>query len=482
MSLRKKITLLFVIPSGIITGLFCFLLTDSALRQFKQDFSEGIRASAEHIKNGLVALMLKGEGKDFQRYLESGPVGDIKSIRLLRDDGFIIGSSNPVEVNTFYPKEKIHILTDVNNTFSGFMEKPSRIAGSESIYIPLYNEMPCQRCHPDEKKIRAILGIEISTVRYFEEVSRIKTKAFFYFIILLTFFAGLIWILFGIAFERPIRNILKTIEDVRRGDLKTRVITGRSDALGEISRGLNDLISDLEKTKRDFELCHLAEMRRVEQMATLGELASAIAHEIRNPLAAISGAVQVFAEEFPPSDPRQSIIREILNEVERLDRSVRDLLIYAKTPEPSLKYVSAKFIFERLERFIEPQAKKSNVTVALHIPEGEDLYVDPELIHQAFFHIAQFSIQNMLEGGTLTIELKTEEKFHVISFSDTGAGIPPDEIKFLFKPFYARTTSLSTLGLTISRGILEKHGGKIEVKSVVGRGTTFSVYLPRKLT
>lgn len=425
--------------------------------------------------------MLEGKGKDFQGYLESELIGDIKSIRLLRDDGLIIGSSNPAEVNTIYPREKIHLSIDEStNRFLGFLEEAPAVTGTDLIYIPLYNEAPCQRCHGDDKKIRAILAIEISPLRYFESASMFKKKAFLYFIAVLASSTGLIWLLYGILFERPVKNIIKTLEDIRRGDLKARVITKRADEIGDMARGLNDLITDLERTKKDFELCHLAEMRMVEQMATLGELASAIAHEIRNPLAGISGAVQVLSEEFPASDPRQPIIKEILNEVERLDRSVKDLLMFAKTPEPSLKHVPAKFIFNRLARFIEPQVKKSNVNLVLNIPEEEELYVDPDQMHQAFFNIAQSLIQNMPQGGTLKIEMSAQEKFQVISFSDTGHGIPSDEVKLLFKPFYVRPSASSSLGLTISRGIIEKHGGKIDVDSIIGKGTVFHVYLPKR--
>ncbi|MCX7793507.1 MAG: ATP-binding protein [Thermodesulfovibrionales bacterium] len=427
--------------------------------------------------------MLEGKGRDFQRYIESELIGDIKAIRLLRDDGLVIGSSSPAEVNTYYPQEKIHLLAGESaERFSKIIEDTTNTAGVYSLYIPLYNEMFCQRCHTDNKKIRAILGIEISSMKYFEAASGIKRKAFLNFIILVVLSTGIIWLLAGVIFEKPIRDILSTVEKVKKNDLRARIITERLDEIGDMARGINEIISDLERTRKDFELCHLAEMRRVQEMATLGELASAIAHEIRNPLAGISGAVQVLSEEFPASDPRQPIIKEILNEVERLDRSVKDLLIFAKTPDLSLKHVPAKFIFERLVRFIEPQAKRSNVNIVLQIPEDQELYVDPDHIHQAFFNIAQSSIQNMPEGGTLKIELITQERFHAVLFSDTGPGIPPDEIKLLFKPFYTRQSGSSSLGLTISRGIIEKHGGRIEVESIIGKGTTFSVYLPYRIT
>ncbi|MFN3739910.1 MAG: ATP-binding protein [Thermodesulfovibrionales bacterium] len=118
------------------------------------------------------------------------------------------------------------------------------------------------------------------------------------------------------------------------------------------------------------------------------------------------------------------------------------------------------------------------MSIDVLIPEVEELYVDPDQIHQAFFNIAQSSIQNMPQGGTLKIEMKTQGRIQIISFSDTGAGIPPDEVKLLFKPFYTRPSGISSLGLTISRGIIERHGGKIEVDSIMGKGTTFNVYLP----
>lgn len=481
MVLRKKITLWFSLLIVGITGFSIFIITDAAITQFKRDFSEKIRFSSEHIKNGLIALMLEGKGKDFQGYLESEIIGDIKSIRLVRDDGLIIGSSNSSEVNTFLPEDSLERLKSrayiVQEEKFNFMEEDT-LGGIHSIYIPLYNEIPCQRCHADNKKIRAILGIDMGSMKYFEAVSRIKRNAFFYFIIAISLSAGIIWLFTGIIFEKPINEITRVIDDIKKGELKSRILLNRADEIGDLARGLNDLISDLERTKRDFELCHIAEMKRVEQMATLGELASAIAHEIRNPLAGISGAIQVLSEEFPESDSRQPIIKEILKEVERLDRSVKDLLLFAKAPEPVLRSVPAKTVLERLIRFIEPQAKRNNVIIDILVPEVEELYVDPDQIHQAFFNIAQSSIQNMPQGGTLKIEMKTQERVKIISFSDTGSGIPPDEVKLLFKPFYTRPSGISSVGLTISRGIIERHGGKIEVDSIMGRGTTFNVYLP----
>ncbi|MFN3739722.1 MAG: hypothetical protein ACK4TF_03485 [Thermodesulfovibrionales bacterium] len=184
MVLRKKITLWLSLIIVGITGFSIFIITDAAITQFKKDFSEKVRFSSEHIKNGLIALMLEGKGKDFQGYIQSEIIGDIKSIRLIRDDGLIIGSSNPSEVNTILPEDRFERIKSrayiVQEEKFNFIEEDTLAGGIHSIYIPLYNEIPCQKCHTDNKKIRAILGIDAGSMKYFEAVSRIKRNAFFY--------------------------------------------------------------------------------------------------------------------------------------------------------------------------------------------------------------------------------------------------------------------------------------------------------------
>lgn len=480
--MRKKLTLYFSFSFGIPLGLCIYLLTVNMIRNAEGDFTERTTFFSEHIKNGMVALMLEGKGRDFQQFIDSELIGDVKSIRLLRDDGFIIGSSSPGEVGSYIPSErfenmKAQIWQDRSIRFK-LLDDRTYEGGVRAVIIPLWNDMPCQKCHSGGERIRAILAVEISASRYLQILSKIKMEAILYFLVILTVSTLVMWFFAGIVIEKPLNNMLKSIRRMRR-DLMERIYMVRDDELGEIAKGINEIMSELEKTKKDFETCHLAEIRRVEQMATLGELASAVAHEIRNPLAGISGAIQVLSEEFSDADPRQPIIKEILKEVERLDRSVKDLLMFARTPEPSKRNISIQFLIDRLMRFIDPQAKKNGVSVQTSIAPGiDEIYVDPEQIHQAFYNIAHTSIQNMPGGGTLTITIRKEKDECIISFSDTGQGIPQDEIKLLFKPFYARHSGIGSLGLTISRGIIERHGGSVEVESIVGRGTTFTVRLP----
>jgi signal transduction histidine kinase len=469
MTLKKRLTLTLGLFSGVLLALFYYFFLQEFMRNAKRDFFDRIVLSSEHIKNSLIALMLEGKGKDFHHYLSQEVTEDIRVIRLLSENGTVIDSSNTHEIGQKFPVERMQdfrYLKDLDR-------------GAFTFFVYLYNEMPCQRCHDDGKEIRGIISIDVSTSKYIEKTAYIKRKGIFYFVILLGISIPLLWLFFGYAIEKPLRDLLKAIETVKARDLRFRVVMDRRDEFGRLSKSLNDIISEFEKLKRDFENCHLAEMRRVQEMATLGELASALAHEVRNPLAGISGALQVFSEEFSESDPRQPIIKEILKEVEKLERSIKDLMIFAKTPEPVFKYVSGESVMERLIRCIDPQAKKNKVSLELNIPAPVgDLYVDAEQIHQALFNIAQASIQNMPDGGVLRIELKKIDNEFMISFADTGQGMPEDEVKFLFKPFRTKGEGYPGVGLAISRGIIERHGGRIEVESLAGKGTTFRVYLP----
>ena len=124
----------------------------------------------------MVALMLEGKGRDFQHYLSQEARGDIKTIRLIRDDGVIIGSSNPQEVGQQFSLKGLRFveLDDIKRNVEGFQK------GTVSFNIPLFNEMPCQRCHKDNKQIRAILAIDVSSANYISAISRIKQRGIFY--------------------------------------------------------------------------------------------------------------------------------------------------------------------------------------------------------------------------------------------------------------------------------------------------------------
>lgn len=282
--------------------------------------------------------------------------------------------------------------------------------------------------------------------------------------------------------KKPFTEIIDSLSKVEKGDLKARILTERRDEIGTLAAKINSILSEFEKSRKEIDNYQTDKMRHIEKMASIGEVAAAVAHEIKNPLAGISGALQVLAEDFPDDSPRKEIANDVLAEIERLDRAVKDLFIFSRPPELNLILTDINAIIEKVRASIQMAALKLNVkinSISDNIPE---IIVDPDQMEKALLNIANNMIYSMSDGGTLTIaafnRLHTNEI--EIALSDTGTGLYEEDIKEVFKPKFSTKRSGTGLGLAISRNIVESHKGRIEVESSIGTGSTFRIILPQK--
>jgi signal transduction histidine kinase len=205
-----------------------------------------------------------------------------------------------------------------------------------------------------------------------------------------------------------------------------------------------------------------------------------VAHDIKNPLAGISGALQVLAEDFPEDSPRKDITGEILGEIDRLDRAVKDLLLFARPPELYLIPVDINAIIEKVMVLVTPRSREQKVQLELRSGETLSIMVDPEQLERAIGNIAFHSLQSMPYGGRLIFAVQDRPELHELEImvSDTGPGIPGDKLKDIFKPFFSSKHTGSGLGLAITRNIVEGHRGRITVESSPGSGTHYRILLP----
>ncbi|HEY1812359.1 MAG TPA: ATP-binding protein [Kofleriaceae bacterium] len=227
-----------------------------------------------------------------------------------------------------------------------------------------------------------------------------------------------------------------------------------------------------------------------DRLAALGEMAAGLAHEIRNPLGAIKGAAQllVTGDGSGASAENTEFLNIIIEEANRLNNVVTRFLDYARAERPGTEdadKVDLNHIVRKTVQLIHQEQLKN---VELRVRADEQLPMvagDPESLLQVFLNLAQNALQAMPDGGTLEI-LTTRRRrsrlgygqFCEIRFRDTGIGIPRDRIKKLFIPFYTTKSKGTGLGLAISHRIINQHGGTIEVRSTLGQGSTFSVFLP----
>jgi len=216
-----------------------------------------------------------------------------------------------------------------------------------------------------------------------------------------------------------------------------------------------------------------------EKMASLGELAAGIAHEIRNPLAIIAGSAETLKKR-EERETREEMIGYIVEESERINAMITNFLNFAKPKEPELASCDIVEVIQKTIQLIFPQARTQNVEVVGEFPQ-KPLYieVDPELIQHAIMNIELNALEAMEQGGVLRINVIPNQGGRVvIKFSDTGRGIPPKISGKIFDPFFTTKEGGTGLGLSIAHTIVESHGGTLTNTSNEGRGATFTMSLP----
>jgi two-component system sensor histidine kinase PilS (NtrC family) len=251
--------------------------------------------------------------------------------------------------------------------------------------------------------------------------------------------------------------------------------------------GIVGMFQDLTKIRAIEE-----EMKKKEKMASIGELAASMAHEIRNPLAALSGSMQVLKRELKLEEEDRRLMEIALKEAERLNTIITTFLKYARPMPLNKKRCSLHDLLEdTLSLLRNSPDYRDDITLVTKFTKGKVwMMMDPDQIKQVFWNVVLNAIEAMPNDGQLTIEtrrLKTPRHFAnhqptfpivEIRFKDTGVGIVPEDLERIFYPFFTTKQKGSGLGLSIVHRIIEEHGGRILVESKPGRGTTMILQLP----
>ncbi|NOZ20140.1 MAG: MEKHLA domain-containing protein [Planctomycetes bacterium] len=218
-----------------------------------------------------------------------------------------------------------------------------------------------------------------------------------------------------------------------------------------------------------------------ENLASMGEMAAALAHEIKNDLAGISGAIQVIRNSMDRDDPRCDVMAEILAQVKKLDSSVRDLLTLARPTAPQLEDANVCFILSEVISIVKRDPVMKEIEIVRDFPpEVCHIPLDTKQVSQVFINTMMNAAQAMPRGGRVTVKVSENKEDVVIAFTDTGVGMPADVMASAFTPFFTTKPGGSGVGLSVSKRIIEAHRGRIEADSEVGKGTTFTIYLPKR--
>lgn len=283
-------------------------------------------------------------------------------------------------------------------------------------------------------------------------------------------------------FTRPIANLSNAAREVAEGNLSVRVPdNGRTDEMGQLAQRFNEMTAELEKTKELEE-----QLRQAEKSAVIGRLGSAIAHEIRNPLNYINLTLDHLRSKFAPNEEDKiasftKLISQIKSEVARINQQISDFLNYSRPANVNLKSVDARQVVEDSLRLVEAQASENNIRIAVVEHESvPTILADPEFLRSVFNNLFINAVQSMgNEGGNLNVKISPDDGYVRFDISDTGSGIPRDNIKKIFEPYFSTKETGTGLGLAIVQKIVEVHNGTIDVESEEGKGTKFTVRLPK---
>jgi signal transduction histidine kinase len=284
-------------------------------------------------------------------------------------------------------------------------------------------------------------------------------------------------------FTRPIKSLSVGARRVAGGDFSFRVPTsGRQDEMGELTEQFNEMTVKLGRT-RELE----TKLHDAEKAAVVGRLASAIAHEIRNPLNYINLTLDHLRASFAPDDvARQkkfaALTTQLKAEVARINTHVTEFLNYSRPATLELQTADLYTVARDALSLVEPQAAASNVETRVD-KRGElpTVMADPESLRSALTNLIINGLQATDgTGGKLLIGLSSEDSGRRvrIEISDTGRGIAPEDIAKVFEPYYSTKETGTGLGLAIVRKAVDEHHGTISVKSKLGEGTTFTITLP----
>lgn len=301
------------------------------------------------------------------------------------------------------------------------------------------------------------------------------------------------------SFSRPIGELLVGAEAVGEGDLGYRVIVPRGGSeLARLARAFNRMADRLNEQRRQAEreaegrLVLARELRQHERLASLGRLAAGVAHEMGAPLSVIKGRVEQLLGRLEREQelPRERIERNltiISEQADAIARIVRQLLDLARPYKLQRAPVELSRVIARAVEMLRPEAERRNIAIET-APGGETkVEIDADLIHQVLVNICLNGIQAIGGNGSLRLVANEKESvrgaraFVTVSVIDSGPGVAPENVDQIFDPFFTtKEVGQGTgLGLTVSRRIIEEHGGWITVENGVSGGAVFTVYLPK---
>lgn len=523
-TLKFKVVFYLAIALTLAMLVFTVLVVRHQRDELMREAVSHVAQISDVIKNSTRFAMLTNQPNYVDSIIRDvGNQGSIEKVRILNKDGTIIHSTFLPELGLKVDR-KAEACVLCHRSDAPLEQVPQsqrsrifttsgnrRMLGSMDV---IRNEPSCYtaNCHVHSKS-QPVLGV-LDIVYSLDDIDRkMRTSA----ITMASLSLGFILIAalsVGFFVHRlvyvPLRDLEAGAKRLASGDLEQAIPVRSPDEFGQLAASFNAMTAALrnsqaelrewghtleqkvEKRTQELRIAE-AETARTEKLASVGLLAAGIAHELNNPLTGILTFTTLLRKKIPDGNPDAEDLDLVIRETKRCAAIIRRLLDFAREKTPEKKFADLNQVIEDTARIIERPASFRDIEIAMNLdPELPQVWVDADLIKQVIMNMlvnAQHAIEH---EGSITVRTRRLAQpksvdsdvgpvpMVEISIIDTGCGIPENNLKRIFDPFFtSKEVGKGTgLGLSVSHGIVRAHGGAIEVESVVGKGSTFRIYLP----
>jgi signal transduction histidine kinase len=469
--LRHSLTAKVLLAVGVTVAVVIAIYTYFVIRVQSAWWHERTQAqnliAASMIHEYLNGVMLSDRHLEVQKFLLKMQKSDeIYRSRIIKIDGSVVFSTTTQEVGRAKLNTPAELFSDGQVLQGERTEDGQRLAVAMR---PVANSDSCRKCHASDGPYLGAIITERSMSPAEASIATNRNLLIVYGALIFALVGVVLWLLIVRLVSQPVSNLLAQMRRVERGDLTARAEAQRPDEIGELARDFNAMVRSLQTAKEELDESHEKQMQQASKLATIGELAAGIAHEIRNPLAGIGAAVEVLAD-------NNEITGEIRRQIKRLNTTLCNLLDFSRQREPEVAPCDVAEIIGPMLALVRPDAQKHHIQIVEELPPDlPAISADSGQAQQALLNVLLNAIQAMPDGGTLTIRAAAGDGKVAIHVRDTGAGISAENQRKIFSPFFTTKHRGTGLGLAITRSIMEKHGGAIRVESGTGCGTTFTL-------
>jgi signal transduction histidine kinase len=480
-SLRARILL----PTAILFGLTLTAMVIGAVNSYGAGMERGRQERSEifahMVATGVSNVMLSGQPQAVPQLLESlvSHRSDLLTASLIAPSGQVSISSDPAYVGS-RPWGRPDRFADAT-----VVTEPGGAQNEYAVIQPIVSGTSCGRCHEGTAKMRGWLELRFTRDPVVEAKRELAgTLALSAGVALVALLAIALWLV-GREAIGPLKRLVAAMRRAEAGELTVVADEGRTDELGVAARGFDATLAALRRSQAELEAFYVERMVRADRFAAVGEVATGLAHEIKNPLAGLSGALELLAEDLANNPRHAEVVGEMRHQVQRLTRTMESLLSFARPPKAELRSTDVNATMEKVLFLIRQQCRGTSVEVEAALAGAlPRVLADPSQLEQVFLNICLNAVQAMAgRAGTIRVGTRRDEAgLVVVEVADGGPGIPADLREQLFKPFFTTKREGNGLGLAISAQIVAEHGGHIGYRCPPEGGTIFSVTLREALT